>query len=124
MFKQEVKAYGDLRHKLTWEKVFSFFEAKTLWEANDDNQFLIEFYLVQAPREEGYNHLVPQIVQEFVTFPEGLEMLMDGFQQIRDYGCGYGASYKQVSEVLQYVQEATGRLGSARTESRSLPAAV
>ena len=117
-FKQEMRSFGDLRRRLTWEKAFSALEAKSLWDFNDDNQFLIEFYLVAVPKKEGWIYLVPQVVEQFIAIPGGLDCLLNGFEQIRNEGCGYGASQSDLKELMHAATEAGRRIGAVEPVRR------
>jgi hypothetical protein len=98
VFKKEMRFYGDLRRKDTWEKAYAAVMARFLWSVNDDNKFLIEFYLIQQSKEEGWRYLLPRVVEEYMMLPGGAESLAQGLSEFGYYGCEYKTQASDVEE--------------------------
>jgi hypothetical protein len=109
VFKAEIRHYGSLRCRDTWATAFAVLTAKFLFDANDDNQFLIEFHLIRAPKNEGWSDLVPQVIEQFIAIDGGLDCLLNGFEQIYHYGTGYDATPKEIKELTHATQKAAER---------------
>jgi len=97
-FKQEMRYYGDLRRKETWEKAYAAVMARFFWTVNDDNKFLIEFYLIKQSREEGWRYLLPRVIEEYMMLPGGAESLAQGLSDFGYYGCEYQTQKSDVEE--------------------------
>jgi hypothetical protein len=108
-FKAEIRHYGNLRYRDTWTSAYAVLKAKLLFDANDDNQFLIEFHLIRAPKNEGWSDLVPQVIEQFIAIDGGLDCLLNGFEQIYRYGAGYDATLKEIKELTHATQKASER---------------
>jgi hypothetical protein len=102
VFLREMSRYGDLALAQTWETAFSSLKATLLATyCLDDGSFLIEFYLIQSSQREGWSHLLPAVLRQLLTVPDALSLLADGWREIDEYGCGYGATEAEVKALLQ-----------------------
>ncbi len=94
--------YGNPALSQTWENAYASIKAKLLATASaDDGQCLIEVYLITGARREGWAHLVNDVVKQLLTMPRALEALAEGWQEIHEYGCSYGATLPEVEALLQ-----------------------
>jgi hypothetical protein len=80
-FKSEVRRYGDLRKKSTWEKAVAAFRAQNFFDSNLDNYNLIiwQFHFYPERWDYEFRH---QILEEFITIPQGLQCIVNGLEQI------------------------------------------
>ena len=103
VFKQEMRGYGDLRRKSTWEKAFTSLLAKLLYDHNDDDRTLVLLHFLEYPQVEGFADLRPLLLEQFLMFPYGFECLLKGLQAIAQYGTsGYSTP---VSALRAFVHE-------------------
>lgn len=115
-FKAEIRTYGDLRKKVTWEKAFASLQAKFLYNTNGDSAQMVRLNFIKAPKEKGYYELLPQLVEQFMMMPDGLECLIDGVKELASYRvpvAGYSTSDRDLVELFDAIQEAGRRLGRA-----------
>jgi hypothetical protein len=103
VFKQEVRGYGDLRRKATWERAFTSLLAKLLYNYNDDSWTLILLHFLHFPKKEGFTDLTPLLIEQFLMFPYGFDCILKGLQEIVRYGtAGYSTS---MSELKAFADE-------------------
>lgn len=101
-FQAEIRQYGDLRCKSTWEKAYVALEAATLEYPALENWQVVQMCFCRPDRVEliDYND---QVLGAFLQFSDGLERIKDGLERL----------YYQPSEpgdqrdVLQLVQRLT-----------------
>lgn len=121
-FKPDVKVYGDLRYKATWQKAYAAFVARNIFDANTDNRSLITIQLHYTPERWDWD-LRHQILDQFLAIPGGLDCIINGLEQILRYpidqeeqDIAYG--------VFELVQEQSGGAGHIAVGSVGhLPAA-
>lgn len=112
VFKQEVRSYGDLRYKATWERAFTSLLAKLLYDYNDDNRTLILLHFLAYPQAEGHSYLRPLLLEQFLMFPYGFDCLMKGLQAIAQYGtASYSTSVFDLSTFAHEFHTAAVRAG-------------
>ncbi len=80
-FKSDVRYYGDLRRKKTWEKALVAFIAQNMFDSNLDNYNLILWQFNFTPDRWDYEFR-NQILEEFLALPGGLDCLVNGLEQI------------------------------------------
>ena len=81
-FKDEIRRqFGDLRYKATWEKALARFYAQIIHDACLDAWGLILYGLNFKPGDRFYEYR-HQIFEEFIAFPDGMELLKAGLEQI------------------------------------------
>ncbi|NEP61210.1 MAG: hypothetical protein F6K31_30240 [Symploca sp. SIO2G7] len=82
----EVKGFGDRRYKKTWIKALARFEAMFTYETCLDAWALISisFNFTPGHRNYEYRH---EILDEFLMYPDGLEMIKDGLEQVFSTDC-------------------------------------
>ncbi|MGB7444202.1 MAG: hypothetical protein WA919_24310 [Coleofasciculaceae cyanobacterium] len=119
-FKDEARKYGDLRLKSTWETVFAQMLAHVIYDANDDDKTLIETYLILCPQHEGWWHLVNKVIDAFLLFPDGWEMLTNGFEQIYGYGCNRRVQLEDVRSLVYATAEAGEKRGYISPTTQSI----
>lgn len=80
-FKPEVRHFGDLRCKETWEKALAQFRALNAYDSCLDAYKLIlySFNFVPDHPEYEYRH---QIFEAFLTLPDGLDLIRTGLEQL------------------------------------------
>ncbi|MBT9317515.1 hypothetical protein [Leptothoe spongobia] len=78
-FKAEIRQYGDLRCKLTWEKAYVALEAATLEYPALENWQMVQMCFCRPDRAEliDYND---QVLGAFLQFPDGLERIQNGLE--------------------------------------------
>ncbi|MBP0016720.1 MAG: hypothetical protein J7647_04085, partial [Cyanobacteria bacterium SBLK] len=80
-FKTEVRAFGDLRCKETWKKAYCSFWAQNIYDSCLDAYNLIRIYFNPSPDDWDYE-LRYRIFEEFLKFPDGLELIKLGLEQL------------------------------------------
>ncbi|MBP0017995.1 MAG: hypothetical protein J7647_10610 [Cyanobacteria bacterium SBLK] len=80
-FKGEVKTFGDLRCKETWKKAYCSFYAKMIRSSILDAYNLILYQFNPSPDDWDYE-LRYRIFEEFLTFPDGLDFIKLGLEQL------------------------------------------
>jgi hypothetical protein len=121
-FKPEVRAFGDLRRKMTWQKAYAAFVARNIFDANTDNRSLITVQLHYTPERWDWD-LRDQILDQFLAIPGGMDCIINGLEQILRYpldkeeqDIAYG-----VFELVQGQPGGAGRI--AARSFRQLPTA-
>jgi hypothetical protein len=108
-FLQEVRAFGDLRRKSTWQKAYCSFWARNIFDSNSDNRSLITVFFNYTPAQWDWE-LRHEIIDQFLAIPGGADCIINGLEQIFNYpidkkeeeiACG----------VLSLVQEQSGGSG-------------
>jgi hypothetical protein len=80
-FRSEVREFGDLRYKETWKKAYCSFVARNMFDANSDNRSLVRVEFNFYPHRWDWE-LRHQIIDEFLSLPDGLECIIDGLEDI------------------------------------------
>jgi len=115
VFKQEIRGYGDLRRKRTWEKAFTSLLSKLLYDHNDDASTLILLHFLTYPEQEGFADLRPLLVEQFMMFPYGLDCLQQGLNDIAQHGTsGYSTSVSTLQAFAHECHATATRLGLGR----------
>ena len=119
-FKQVIRQrFGDLRYKVTWERAWAHLWAKVIHEFNDTNTELIQRTFTVAPQLEGWDHLLPLVLDEFLQLPNTLACLKDGFERIVQT---HPTDLTQAKALFHAVQAALQRLDTRR--GHQLPVAA
>ena len=86
-FNKDMKSFGDRRYKRTWIKALARFEAMRSYETCLDSYMLIVSYLNFKPGEWDYEYR-HEIVDEFLMYPDSLELIKQGLEQLfsSDFG--------------------------------------
>lgn len=81
-FQREIRAlFGDLRRKATWEKALVRFYAQMIHTCCLDACTVILYSLNLEPNDTFYEYRYA-IFEEFLTYPESLDLLRSGLEQI------------------------------------------
>ncbi|MDY6786132.1 MAG: hypothetical protein SW833_26900 [Cyanobacteriota bacterium] len=80
-FKAEVRKFGDLRYKRTWENAYCSFWAQNIRDACLDSYELITIYFNYKPDLWDY-YLRHQVFEEFLSLPDSVQMLKTGLEQL------------------------------------------
>ena len=80
-FKTEIRRYGDLRCKSTWEKAYVALEAMTLEYPALENWQMVQMCFCRPDRAELINYN-DQVLEAFLQFPDGLERIKDGLERL------------------------------------------
>ncbi|HBL11353.1 MAG TPA: hypothetical protein DD379_08080 [Cyanobacteria bacterium UBA11162] len=80
-FKQEVRQYGDLRRKSTWEKAYAAFWAKNCYDSCLDAWTLIRYSFNFTLDRWDYEYRY-QIIEEFLQIPGAIELIQLGLEQL------------------------------------------
>lgn len=108
-FKLEVRRYGDLRCKTTWQSAYAAFLAQNIWDAGISEYDLIVVQLNFTPDRWDYE-LRHQVLEQFLFIPGALEFIIRGLEQIyrstskEDRECAHG--------LLAMVSRQSGGTGS------------
>jgi hypothetical protein len=80
-FWKEVRGYGDLRRRATWEKIYAVFQASVIANPVLENCGMIQIYFCHptSPELVCYNDLV---LEEFLKYPTALNRIKDGLEQL------------------------------------------
>jgi hypothetical protein len=107
-FKPEIRErFGDMRRKVTWEKALCHFKALNAQIGLLDAHTLILYTFNFTPDRWDYEYR-HQILEEFLTLPDGLELIKLGLEQLfsRDFT---SEERGQADGFYQLVEESTGR---------------
>jgi hypothetical protein len=108
-FLQEVRAFGDLRRKLTWQKAYCSFWARNIFDSNSDNRSLITVFFNYTPAQWDWE-LRHEIIDQFLTISGGLDCIINGLEQIFNYPINKEEEETALG-VLKLVQEQSGGSG-------------
>lgn len=108
-FKPEVRRFGDLRRKITWEKAYAAFKAKNCYDACLDAWTLIRYSFNFTPDRWDYPYR-HQVIEAFLTLPEGLDLIKLGLEQLLSAPFTT-QDRKDASGFFELVQEQPGRIG-------------
>jgi len=112
VFKQEIRGYGDLRRKATWEKAFTSLLAKLLYDHNDDERTLVLLHFLEYPQQEGFADLRPLLLDQFLMFPYGFECVLNGLQAVAQHGTsGYSTPVSALNLFVHEFYSAAVRAG-------------
>ena len=78
---EDVRRFGDRRYKQTWVKALARFEAIRTYETCLDGWALIAINFNFTPTHRNYEFR-HEIIDEFLMYPDGLEMIRDGLEQL------------------------------------------
>jgi len=99
-FKQAIRQFGDLRKKVTWENAWCALYAQFLAETADDNVRLIQRTFTTSAQSEGWAHLIPQVLDNFLEDEDGKDCLRDGLEQIFQKYHGFPQELAPFAQVL------------------------
>ncbi len=102
-FNKEVRAFGDLRFRATWQKAYAAFVARNIFDSNSDNRTLITVQLYFSPSRWDWE-LRQEILDQFLAIPEGLDCIINGLEQIFSYPINQEEQEKAYG-VFELVQE-------------------
>ena len=80
-FKPEVRQFGDLRRKSTWQKAYTVFWAKNIYDSCLDAWMLCTRFFNYSPNQWDYE-LRFDVFDEFLKLPEGLDLIRQGLEQL------------------------------------------
>lgn len=82
-FDKEMKAFGDRRYKKTWIKALCKFEAMFAYESCLDSWSLLTVSFAFRPERWDYEYR-HQIFEEFLLYPDALELIKSGLEDLFD----------------------------------------
>lgn len=80
-FKAEIRQYGDLRCKSTWETAYVALEAATLEYPALENWQMVQMCFCRPDRAELVDYK-DQVLGAFLQFPDGWERIKDGLARL------------------------------------------
>lgn len=80
-FKPEVRTFGDLRYKKTWQKAYASFAARSTWDSGITENTTICYVFNFTPKRWDYE-LRHQILGEYLAIPGAREFIIRGLEQI------------------------------------------
>lgn len=107
-FKPEIRTYGDLRRKVTWEKALAVLWAKAMWSTNSDNFTLVTVMLNPSSGGWEYEYRY-SIFEQFIAIPGAIECIKNGLEQIFDYYDDPSEAQEECRGLFELVQSTTGR---------------
>ena len=122
-FKSEVRTYGDLRCRATWEKAYAVFYAKTNWDAGIAGHTAICYAFNFSPEHWQYR-IRHEMIEQYLAISEAKESVIQALWEIFNSGDKEDIEYaKQFLEVVGEQQRRTGEctIGHLR---RSIPAST
>jgi hypothetical protein len=119
-FKQTIRSqFGDLRYKVTWERAWAKLDVALTWQTLDDSSFLVRSFTEFAP-QEGWDHLVPYVLDALLQYDNALACLKLGFERIVQLSPN--SNFHRERQLFHDIQEAIER--QTTTRGRSLAAAA
>lgn len=100
VFKQSIRQFGDLRKKTTWENARCAIYAQFLAETAGDNVRLIQRTFITSAQSEGWAHLIPQVLDNFLEDEDGKTRLRDGLERIFQQHHGFPPELAPFAQVL------------------------
>ena len=101
-FLLEVRAFGDLRRKSTWQKAYCSFWARNIFDSNSDNRSLITVFFNYTPAQWDWE-LRHEIIDQFLAILGGWDCIINGLEQIFNYSIDF--KEEQIARgVLSLVQ--------------------
>ena len=83
-FLPEIRKYGDLRRKATWEKAYFSLYATCFHEELLDASFLVTHVFNFTQDKVGYEYR-HELFEAFLVYPDGLELIEMGLKQVNLY---------------------------------------
>jgi hypothetical protein len=111
-FLPEMRTYGDLRRKSTWQKAYAAFFAKLNWDAGITEHTAIVHVFNFTPDRWDYE-LRYEILEEFLAIPGAMEFIMRGLEEIFHSWDRDDKEYAK--QFLEVVGEQPGRTGELTT---------
>ncbi|NJN31442.1 MAG: hypothetical protein HC824_14210 [Synechococcales cyanobacterium RM1_1_8] len=101
-FKPEIRSFGDLRYKTTWQKAYASFAARSAWFGGITEHTAICHVLNFIPDRWDYDlrHL---ILDEFLALPGAQDFLIRGLEQI--YTGHSSTDQERAHEFLEVVSQ-------------------
>jgi hypothetical protein len=81
-FKRSIQQFGDLRKKVTWENAWCALYAQLIAEASEDNVRLIRRTFTTSAQSEGWAHLMPRVLDNFLENEHAQECIKNGLERI------------------------------------------
>jgi hypothetical protein len=83
-FKTEMRGYGDLRRRATWEKAYIYLQAEIISKPVLERGHMIQLYFVHPEAQElvEYND---QVLDAYLQYGHSLESIRDGLEQLWFY---------------------------------------
>mgnify|MGYP001794700515 CR=1 FL=1 len=116
-FAKEIKAFGDRRYKKTWVKALCKFEAMLAYAGCLDSWMLLTSTFAFRPERWDYEYR-HQIFDEFLMYPEAVEIIKTGLEDIfhKDFDVQERDKADGFLRLLEEREGAAGTLGfSARS---------
>jgi hypothetical protein len=80
-FKPEMRRYGDLRRRATWEAAYAALQAAIIDNPVLEPGMAIQIYFTQ-PEEPQLVEYNDQVLSAYLQFPHALEAIRDGLEQL------------------------------------------
>lgn len=94
-FRAEMRTFGDLRYKRTWQKAYAAFYAKNAWDSGITPHTAVAYVFNFTPERWDYE-LRQEIIEQYISIPGALEFIIEGLEEIyrseepQDWGCTDG----------------------------------
>lgn len=105
-FVAEMKSFGDRRRKQTWANALCRFEAALSYKGCLDSWALLTISFNFTPDRWDYEFR-HQILDEFLAYPDGLEIIRDGLEQL--YSDDFVEEREKADGFFGLVAEREGR---------------
>ena len=77
----DIKSFGDRRYKATWEAAYCRLRAQNIYEGTLDSYAFITHAFNAQPEDRDYEYR-DRIFEEFLLYPDGLDLIKQGLEQI------------------------------------------
>ena len=105
-FEQDIKAFGDRRYKKTWVAAMCRYEAMFAIESCLDSWMLLTSTFAFQPERWDYEYR-HQIFDEFLMYPEALEAIKTGLEDLFSKDCGH-QERKEADGFFRLLEEREG----------------
>ncbi|MGG6267106.1 hypothetical protein ACQ4M3_13145 [Leptolyngbya sp. AN03gr2] len=99
-FKQTIRQFGDLRKKITWENAWCALYAQVIAETTDDNIRLIQGTFITCAQTEGWTHLMPQVLDNFLEDEDAKTCIQNGLDLIFQKHHGFPQDLAPFAQAL------------------------
>ncbi|HAG81236.1 MAG TPA: hypothetical protein DCL61_08695 [Cyanobacteria bacterium UBA12227] len=111
-FKPEVRTYGDLRRRSTWEKAYAVFFAKLNWDSDISGHTAICYVFNFSPNQWNYK-IRYEIIEQFLAIPGAMEFIIRGLEDI--FNSADKEDIEYAKQFLEVVGKQQGRTGECTT---------
>lgn len=124
-FDQEMKTFGDRRYKKTWVKALCKFKAMLAIEGCLDSWMLLTSTFDFRPERWDYEYR-HQIFEEFLMYPDALELIKSGLEDLfdKDFDIKEREKADDFFGLLEEREEEAGALGFSARLAGQLEGAI